>query len=268
MLRTLLICGLIAGVVGGLLATGLASIVGEPAIDHAIAFEESHEAGTAAATAPSGDHGHAATANAGAALVSRDIQKSAGLITAALVYGLALGGLFALTFAFVYGRVGRASPARTALLLAGGAFLVLFLVPFLKYPANPPAVGDPDTIGRRTGLYFVMIASSILLAVAALRVRTTLTRRGVGPSASTMIAIATYIVTIVVVALALPRVQEVPADFPATTLWNFRLASIGVQAVMWSGIGLVFAGAAQRVMSGRSLWPRRSPARWAAPTED
>ena len=66
------------------------------------------------------------------------------------MYGLALGGLFALAFAFAYGRVARASPRATALWLAAAAFVVVYLVPFLKYPANPPAVGDPDTIGRRT----------------------------------------------------------------------------------------------------------------------
>ena len=59
-------------------------------------------------------------------LVSRDIQKSVGPVTAALVYGLALGGLFALVFAFVYGRVMRASPGRTSLWLSAGAFVVGF----------------------------------------------------------------------------------------------------------------------------------------------
>ena len=82
-----------------------------------------------------------------------------------------MGGLFALAFAAVYGRVGRASPATTALWLAGAAFLVVFLVPFLKYPANPPAVGDPETINDRTLTYLTMVAISVLAAVAALRVR-------------------------------------------------------------------------------------------------
>ena len=44
------------------------------------------------------------------------MQSSFGLLTAAVVYGLALGGLFALAFAAAYGRVGRASPARTSIL--------------------------------------------------------------------------------------------------------------------------------------------------------
>jgi hypothetical protein len=39
----------------------------------------------------------------------------------------------------------------------------------------------------------------------------------------------------------MPSFQEVPADFPATLLWSFRLASLGTQVVLWTGIGLLFA---------------------------
>ena len=52
-------------------------------------------------------------------------------------------------------------------LIAGAALLTVYIVPFLKYPANPPAVGNPDTIGERTALFFLMVALSVLLAVAA-----------------------------------------------------------------------------------------------------
>ena len=104
-------------------------------------------------------------------LVSRGVQSTAGLLTATCVFGLALGGLFALTFAAVQGRVSRLRPSATAGLLALAGYLIVFAVPFLKYPANPPGVGDPDTIGRRTALYLAMIAVSILAAVVALRVR-------------------------------------------------------------------------------------------------
>src|SRR5689334_7020361 len=130
MLRNLLICGLIAGLCGGLLATGFARIVGEPSVDRAIAFES-------AKAKAAGEHEETP-------LVSRTLQKSFGLLTAAVVYGLSLGGLFGLAFAVVYGRVGRASPARTSVLLAAFTFVVIYLVPFVKYPANPPSVGNPD----------------------------------------------------------------------------------------------------------------------------
>src|SRR4051794_37870517 len=109
--------------------------------------------------------------------VSRGVQKSAGLLTASVVYGLSLGGLFALAFAFAYGRVGNAGPRVTAYWLAAAAFVVLYLVPFLKYPASPPGATDPDTIGKRTLLYVTMIAISLLAAIAAARVRPALVQR-------------------------------------------------------------------------------------------
>jgi hypothetical protein len=46
-LRNLLVCGLVAGFCGGLLAAGFVSLAGEPAVDRAIAFEDAkaHAAG-------------------------------------------------------------------------------------------------------------------------------------------------------------------------------------------------------------------------------
>ena len=243
MLRSLLICGLIAGVLGGLLATGFARGVGEAAVDQAIAFEGARAAAAGEPAEP--------------ALVSRSTQKSFGLLTAAVVFGLSIGGLFALTFAAVYGRVGRASPARTALWLAAAAYVVVFLVPFIKYPSNPPAVGDPDTIGRRTGLYVCMIVISLLAAYIALRLRATYARR-LTASTATLLAVATYAAIALVAGLVLPAVHEVPGDFPAATLWRFRESTVGMQAILWTTIGLVFAGLAPRVMAGKSILPRRT----------
>ena len=245
MLRNLLICGLIAGLIGGLAATGFARAVGESAVDQAIAFEGAKAAAAGEPEEP--------------ALVSRSVQKSVGLTIAAVAFGLSIGGLFALAFAAVYGRVGRASPAKTALWLAAAAFVVVFLVPFIKYPSNPPAVGSPDTIGRRTGLYVCMIAISLLAAYIAVKLRATYARRFEG-STATLLAVATYLVIVLVAGLVLPGVNEIPAGFPAGTLYRFREATVGMQAVLWATIGLVFAGLARRVMAGQPILPWRDRA--------
>lgn len=253
MLRHLLVCGLIAGVCAGLLATGFAELAGEPAVSRAIVFEQAHAA--AAGQTPE------------APVVSRTVQRSVGLLAAAVVYGIALGGLFALAFTAVYGRVGRASPARTALWLAAAAFLVLFLVPFVKYPANPPSVGNPETIGKRTELYGVMIAISLFAAVAAVRVRSSLSRRR-SAAAAALVAVACYLVVVAAAGVALPGVDEVPSAFPAVTLWRFREAAVGTQVVMWTAIGLIFAAGAQRVTArreGRAQPATPSPSAPAAP---
>jgi hypothetical protein len=235
MLRTLLICGLVAGALAAVLATGFATVAGEPAVDGAIAFED--QQARAAHEAPAGE------------VVSRTVQKTVGLFTAAAAYCVALGGLFALVFAVVYGRVAAAPPGRTARWLAAAAFVVVFLVPFLKYPANPPSVGDAETIGRRTELYLVMVAVSLLSALAAVNLRAWLFARPSLRAYATLGGLTTYAVVVTVAALALPGIHEVPADFPATTLWRFREASIGLQVVLWSTVGLVFGHLAQRAMT-------------------
>jgi predicted cobalt transporter CbtA len=174
------------------------------------------------------------------------VQSGVGLLAGAVIFGTAMGGLFALAYAAAYGRVGRAGPARTALALGACAFVVLCLVPFLKYPANPPAVGDPDTLGERTALYLGMIAISALAALAAVRLRRDLAARA-GPGAAILAAVAAYLVVVIAAAVVMPGVDEVPATFPAATLWDFRVASLAVQLAMWSVIALVFAAAAERV---------------------
>jgi Probable cobalt transporter subunit (CbtA) len=222
MMGRLLGRGLLAGLVGGLVAFAFAHTVGEPSIGQAVAFEDAH------------------SISAGPVLVSRGVQSTAGLLTATCVFGLALGGLFALTFAAAQGRVSRLRPSATAGLLALALYVIVFAVPFLKYPANPPGVGDPDTIGRRTALYLAMIAVSILAAVVAVRVRRPL------------LGLAVYVVVVIAAALVLPGVHEVPKGFPADTLWHFRLASLGTQACIWATLGLGFGALADRLLLSRS----------------
>jgi hypothetical protein len=228
MMGRLLGRGLLAGLAGGLIAFVFAHMIGETPIGQAIAFEDSHS--TAMAAEP--------------VLVGREIQRTVGLLTATCVYGLALGGLFALVFAAVQGRVSRLRPSATAGLLALAGYTIVFAVPFLKYPANPPGVGDPGTIGRRTALYLAMIAVSILAAIIAYRVGRTL--------GLPLAALAVYLVLVVAAALVLPGVHEVPKNFPADTLWHFRLSSLGTQACIWATLGLGFGALADQLLLSRS----------------
>ena len=75
-----------------------------------------------------------------------------------------MGGLFAVAYILVQRRTqARLRPRALALLVAGAGFLGLFLVPFLKYPANPPAIGHDDTIGERRLLYLIMVVVSVVV---------------------------------------------------------------------------------------------------------
>ncbi|MFB6932325.1 CbtA family protein [Streptomyces chartreusis] len=232
--RNLLVRGMLAGLGAGVLALIVAYVLGEPSVDKAIGFEEAHAAG----------HEHEVE------LVSRSLQSTAGLATGVLIYGVSFGGIAALAYCFALGRVGRFSPRATALLLSGCALLAVHVVPFLKYPANPPAVGDPDTIGRRTTLYFLMMVLSALIAVAATILGRRLAPR-LGNWYATVVAVAAFALVIGLAFAFLPVVNEVPADFPATVLWRFRLSALAMQVTLWAGFGLLFGELAERLLNPR-----------------
>ncbi len=225
MVRSLLVRGMLAGLAAGLLAFAFAFVFGEPQVQHAIDFEDHlarihHQ--------PAGDE-----------LVSRGLQRTLGLLTGTVVTGVALGGIFALAFAWAYGRIGAISARATAAVLALGAYLTIVVVPFTKYPANPPTIGNPGTIGRRTVLYLLMIAISLLAAFAATRLRRELLPR-LGAWNAALAAVAAFVVVIAIAQLILPVVHETPAGFPADVLYRFRLASLGINLTLWATIGLGF----------------------------
>lgn len=113
MVGNLLLRGMLVGVFAGLLAFGFARIFGEPQVDRAIAFEDQMSQAKGEAPEPE--------------LVSRKTQAGLGLFTGVIIYSAAIGGLFSLAFAFVYGRVGRLGPRATAALLALGGFVAIVL---------------------------------------------------------------------------------------------------------------------------------------------
>ena len=169
---------------------------------------------------------------------------------------------FALAFAVAYGRIGRVGARGTAALVALGAFITVAFVPFLEYPANPPSIGAAATIDRRTELYFGMIVISVLLGVLAVRLWRQLTPRW-GVWNAGIAAVVVFTVCVAAVQLFLPAVDEVPASFPATVLWRFRLASIGTQAVLWTVCGLLFGALTERSLRHAER-PRSGSSREAA----
>jgi predicted cobalt transporter CbtA len=247
MVGHLLLRGMLVGAIAGLLAFGLAKVFGEPQVDRAIAFEDQ------LAHAGHADHPHGGDADhaghhhdhAEEGPVSRTTQSGLGLFTGIVIYGAAIGGLFALAFAFAIGRVGALGPRATAALLALGGFIAIVLVPALKYPPNPPAVGSPDTIGLRTALFFTMLALSLAAMVAAVVLARRLRTRFCAWDAA-IIAGAAFILVIALVQLALPEINEVPQGFSAVVLWRFRVASLGIQVVLWATIGLLFGALTER----------------------
>ncbi|MGO4355603.1 CbtA family protein [Rhizobium sp. RAF36] len=237
MVGNLLLRGMIAGAIAGILVFAFAHTFGEPLVDQAIAFEE------AAATAA----GEAAEPE----IVSRATQAGIGLFTGVMAYGIAVGGLFALAFAFVHGRFSKLSARGTAAVIALAAFVAIILVPGIKYPANPPAVGNPDTIGVRTELFFLMIVVSVGALVAAVAFARNLAAR-FGIWNGSIIAGIAYIVFIGAVQYLLPPINEVPENYSAAVLWSFRTTSLGMHVILWSVLAVVFGFLAEKRLEARS----------------
>src|SRR5215203_101768 len=215
-----------AGLLAGLLAGLFAYVIGEPLLDQAIGLE------------------HSAHTHEGEEVFSRSIQK-VGLFFATGFTGVFVGGLFGLAFAYFRGRLASESDWARSVSLAAAIFAGAALIPSLKYPANPPTVGDPETIGARTIAYFAMVGLSLLVVVAAWYVSKLLRERGVSPPAR---QVAVGLGTVAVLAgllLVLPAASD-PGGFPAGLLWNFRLSSLGTQLVLWTGLGVLFGALCER----------------------
>ncbi|TLX79673.1 MAG: CbtA family protein [Thaumarchaeota archaeon] len=91
-------------------------------------------------------------------------QKDSSLLAGGML-GLATGALFGLIFAYSRNALPSQNHIKKALVLAGIMWATLFFIPFLKYPSNPPTIGDPSTIVLRTSLYIAFLALSGLGAL-------------------------------------------------------------------------------------------------------
>jgi predicted cobalt transporter CbtA len=222
--------GMAAGLLAGLLAGLFALVVAEPLLDQAIGLEQhTHQEGQASATHTHEDEGE---------VFSRSTQK-VGLFFATGLSGVLVGGLFGLVFAYFRGRMDSGSDWTRSLSLAAALFAGAVLVPFLKYPANPPTVGDPDTIGTRTVAYFAMVGISLLTILVAWYVSRRLRERGVSAPVRQVVVGFGLVIVVIGMLVGLPATTD-PGEFPAGLLWNFRLSSLGTQLVLWAGLAALF----------------------------
>jgi predicted cobalt transporter CbtA len=256
--KRLILRGLLAGAVGGLLAFVFARIFAEPLIDRAITYEDGRDAAQDALARAAG---FSVPADTSSEVFSRSVQANLGIGVGMVGFGLAMGALFAVAYTVCLGRTGQLHARSLALVLAACGFVVVYLVPFLKYPANPPAIGSEDTIRDRGSYFLLMVVSSLLAAVLATVVGQRLQAR-FGTWNASLLAIGGYIAVVAVVMLVLKDVRETPTSltdreghivfppFPADVLADFRVYSVAAQVVLWSAIGLIFAPLADRALAG------------------
>ncbi|OLE28388.1 MAG: hypothetical protein AUG49_02570 [Catenulispora sp. 13_1_20CM_3_70_7] len=161
-----------------------------------------------------------------------------GLLVATVATALAFGAIYAIVYAFVHRADSDAEPWGRGLGLAGAAFTGVWLLPFLRYPANPPGVGDPGTIGMRTNAWLASIVISLIAVILAWRIHAWLAGRGASAPAR-QLSVAGIVVVALAVLFALPDNPDA-IEVPAKLLWEFRLFSIATTALLWAVLGVTF----------------------------
>lgn len=226
--------GLAAGLAAGLLAGLFALLLGEIPVREAIRLEEQ-----AAAAASAGDP----TVD-DAPLVDRATQQAMLPVATALV-GSAFGGLYGLVWSGLRRRLRETSEWRASLKLGAVAWAAVALFPAIVYPANPPAVGDPASIGARTSWFLAAVVIGLGIAVGTWLLSVRLRQRGMEEPPRQLL------VGLVVVGAAGAAMFLLPAntdtiDIPAALLWDFRLAAMATQLLLWGGIAVGFGWLAHR----------------------
>ncbi len=218
--------GVLAGAAGGASLALFLALVGEPAISRAITLEAQRT-----------------RTGAEEELFSRSTQQIGGMV-GAVAYGVCLGVIASLVLAGAR-RQGGTSEWRRAMVVGAAGFVTVVLLPFLGYPANPPGVGDPDTVGRRTLLYVMLLAWSVLAGWASWRVAIALQKRGRPEHLVWAAAVGLYSLAGAAALVAMPGSPDA-VDVPATLLWRFRIASLGGSLLLWVVLGWVLGFLAER----------------------
>ena len=161
----------------------------------------------------------------------RGWQKG-GQVLAGAILGTSIGALFGIVYAFAINSLPGKNDLQKTFVLAGVMWLTIFFIPFLKYPANPPTVGDPETVVLRAILYLSFIAISGFGAVGFYQLYKRL------QSKSKIVAFAGYAVFIgMVFVLMPPNPDEVTA--PMDLVNGFRAMSVIAVSVFWVSVSVI-----------------------------
>src|ERR1700761_3419019 len=170
--------GALSGFMAGVLGFVFARLFAEPVINKAIAYESGRDSVLAALNQAAGR----TVAPDGPEIFSRSIQSTIGIATGIIAFSTAMGALIAVAYLVLHGRF-NVRPRSLVWMIAGFGFGGVYLLPFVKYPANPPAIGHTFTITTRGHLYLTMVAGSLILLALAVYLAYRLTPRfGAGRS--------------------------------------------------------------------------------------
>ena len=171
------------------------------------------------------------------------IWQRTGSIAAGAVLGTSLGALFGIVFAYGRQMLPGSTNLKKTLVLAGVMWLALYLIPALKYPANPPAVGDPETIYLRQGLYLAIITISGLAALGL-----GVAYKKMPEKSRKFLAPAIYAAIVATAFFALPANPDA-MNAPMDLVNGFRMASGATMTMFWFMLGAILG----------VLWDRTKP---------
>jgi len=219
---TFIFVSLLSGVIAGVILAGVNYFVVEPFIDQAIGVEVDNN--IASGEVVDFDE-----------LSSYRVWQKEGTFAAGAFLGLTYGAILGIVYVISRKYLPSSDDRKKALILAAIMCLSLYIVPFIKYPANPPAVGDPETIGLRDGLYtgYQLASGLIALGVSILMYKL---RR---------ISYIKYIIPVFYLGLVASIYAIFPANpdeitAPMDLVNAFRAVTFGTMVMFYLVLGAVF----------------------------
>jgi len=170
------------------------------------------------------------------------IWQKSGQVLAGAILGTSIGALFGIVFALSRKILPGEHHVKKALVLSGIMWLTIYLIPFLKYPANPPTVGDSDTVVLRAILYLSFIAISGFGAVGFYQLFKRLEKRK---------RILTFIGYGAFISAAFLLMPENPDEVtaPMDLVNGFRATSVVAVSIFWISVGIILG----------ALWQKFNP---------
>ena len=172
--------------------------------------------------------------------------QKGGQVLAGAILGTSIGALFGIVFAYSKNSLPKGHNVKKALILAAIMWLTIYFIPFLKYPANPPTVGDPDTVILRSVLYLSFIAISGFGAVGFYQLYKRLEQK---KKILAFIGYAIFITTIFVVMP--PNPDAVTA--PMKLVNDFRMMTVLAVSVFWISVAIILGLLWQKFQPDKSI---------------
>src|ERR1700760_4843049 len=211
--------GALAGVIAGVLGFVFARIFAEPVINQAISYESGRDHWLDLLNKAAGRP----VAADGPEIFSRTIQSTIGVGTGIIAFSAAMGALIAVAYLVMHGRFS-VRPRNLIWMIAAFGFTGVYLLPFVKYPANPPAIGHTFTIGVRSQLYLTMVFGSLILLGLAVFLARKLTPR-LGMTGAVVLSAIAFLVVYGVLAGLLPSLGNLGANVAHANQFGYARAA-------------------------------------------